>query len=88
MDSWPSPREQEPYSLSLAKKAVAFFNMSRSICAMLWPPVRTSLTASALNSAANCRLFLVAMFTSRRIIAPSQVSTKAGEPQDLCAHLK
>lgn len=46
---------------------------------MLRPPARTSLTASALNSGINCRLFLFVMSTSRRIIALSEVSTKAAE---------
>ncbi len=121
--------EQEPHSLSLAKKAVAFlgcpapsagacypdaagpaphalpgsehrgalpgFDLSpphsrRAVsvrsgflatCARLWRSARTSLTASALNSAVNRRLFLVVKFTSMHIIAPSQVSTKAGESQ-------
>jgi hypothetical protein len=113
--------EQKPHSLSFAKKAVAFFSMSRcicrrlfsrlsrtsssrsvcikapgglssalisasrthsrravsarsrffAICAMFWPTARTSLTASALNSTVNCRLFLLVMFTFRRIIVPS-----------------
>jgi hypothetical protein len=39
------------------------------------------VTASALNSGVNCRLFLFVKSTSRRINVPSEVSTKAGEAQ-------
>ena len=43
-----------------------------------------TVTPSALNSGVNCRLFLFVRSTSRRVIAPSEVSTKAGGLHRLC----
>ena len=45
-----------------------------------------TVTPSALNSGVNCRLFLFVRSTSRGIIAPSEVSTKAGELQPVRQH--
>ena len=78
-----APGGPSPASISArrthSRRAVSVRSKSLAVCAMLRPPARTSVTASALNSDVNCRLFLFVRSTSRRINAPSEVSTKAGE---------
>lgn len=78
-----APGGPAPASISACRihplRAVSARSRYLAVCTMLRPPTRTSLTASALNSGVNCRLFLFVKSTSRRIIALSEVSTKAGE---------
>ena len=62
------------------ERQVAFGNAEERLRKGIVPTV----TPSALNSGVNCRLFLFVRSTSRRVIAPSEVSTKAGELQRGC----
>ena len=78
-----TPGGPSPASISArrthSRRAVPVRSRCLAVCAMLRPPARTSLTASALNYGVNCRRFLFTMSNFRCLIAPSEASTKAGE---------
>ena len=61
-----------------SRSDVGVKSISLATLAIERPPSRTNRTASALNSGPNDRRFRFAMNTSRRIVAPVGVSTKAG----------